>query len=162
MPMLANICSYYTSKSMITPEQIIKLVDTIQVIGRKTPNVNLIKEYYSEIFVRNHILYKTAKRRDYKNSNCAPCIEAQLDALRSYVGYPPLKKQLSKNITESRRNICYSCKYYVPLTNTCGTLILGGKTDEGEKLCGCNIWAKTLFKNQECPIKLWEKLTKTT
>lgn len=56
-----------------------------------------------------------------------------------HLGYKPSKEQ--SLMAEKRLLICDECEF---------------RTNNKCKLCGCNLAAKTLVKNSECPKNKWE------
>lgn len=69
------------------------------------------------------------------------------------------------HIQRERLAICKKCKFFQPLTQSCGTLILGNTVDAEEnsvthykekiKLCGCIMPIKTKFVFASCPAHKW-------
>jgi hypothetical protein len=76
-----------------------------------------------------------------------------------------LRINVPLHIQRERLNICKKCKFYKPLTQSCGTLILGDTVDPEEnsvthykekiKLCGCIMPIKTKFIFASCPAHKW-------
>ena len=76
---------------------------------------------------------------------------------------------VSSTIQADRITICKGCKYYKPLTRSCGTLLIGGSVDEADvikankvthykrkvRLCGCVMTVKTKYTWASCPIGKW-------
>ena len=73
-----------------------------------------------------------------------------------------------RHIQTDRLNICKSCKFYKPLTQSCGTLIVGQEVELEEnnvtyykekiKLCGCIMPIKTKLRFASCPARKWYAL----
>ena len=71
-------------------------------------------------------------------------------------------------IQRERLNICKTCKFFKPITQSCGTLLIGGEVDPEEnsvtfyrekiKLCGCVMPIKTKFRFTSCPAHKWHSL----
>ena len=74
----------------------------------------------------------------------------------------------SKTVQAERQAICHHCKWYKEPTDSCGTLILGGRVEVDApkdnnvthykrkiRLCGCKIAWKVKFKAQQCPAGKW-------
>ena len=69
------------------------------------------------------------------------------------------------HIQRERLNTCKKCKFFKPLTQSCGTLIMGNTVDPEEnsvthykekiKLCGCIMPIKTKFVFSSCPAHKW-------
>jgi hypothetical protein len=69
------------------------------------------------------------------------------------------------HIQRERLAICKKCKFFKPLTQSCGTLIVGNTVDPEEnsvtyykekiKLCGCIMPIKTMFRFASCPAHKW-------
>ena len=69
------------------------------------------------------------------------------------------------HIQRERLNTCKKCKFFKPLTSSCGTLIIGETVDPEEnsvthykekiKLCGCVMPVKTKFRFASCPAHKW-------
>jgi hypothetical protein len=69
------------------------------------------------------------------------------------------------HIQRERLAICKKCKFFKPLTQSCGTLIVGNTVDPEEnsvthykekiKLCGCIMPIKTKFVFSSCPAHKW-------
>ena len=69
------------------------------------------------------------------------------------------------HIQRERLNTCKKCKFFKPLTQSCGTLIVGNTVDPEEnsvthykekiKLCGCIMPIKTKFVFSSCPAHKW-------
>jgi len=69
------------------------------------------------------------------------------------------------HIQRERLAICKKCKFFKPLTQSCGTLIVGNTVDPEEnsvthykekiKLCGCIMPIKTKFVFASCPAHKW-------
>ena len=62
-----------------------------------------------------------------------------------------------KQLASTRMLICDNCD--IREENTCSTEIYGIHTKTGilANGCGCNIAAKTLSPNSECPLGYWKK-----
>mgnify|MGYP003144464553 CR=1 FL=1 len=144
---------------MITKEDVIALVDRNESIGKQTTgtDLNLIRDWYREIYNDKYTEYKVGKREKFKKgTSCGACVTNMLNSLRFYVDYPPIVKSLSKKISTNRIEICKLCEHSQGkgFLTTCGTPIIGNSTNEGE-LCGCFVYAKAQLKNEECPLKKW-------
>ena len=69
------------------------------------------------------------------------------------------------HIQRERLNTCKKCKFFKPLTQSCGTLLVGKIVDAEEnsvthykekiKLCGCIMPIKTKFIFASCPAHKW-------
>jgi hypothetical protein len=69
------------------------------------------------------------------------------------------------HIQRERLATCKKCKFFKPLTQSCGTLIVGNTVDLEEntvthykekiKLCGCIMPIKTKFIFASCPARKW-------
>ena len=62
----------------------------------------------------------------------------------------------SREIINSRREICKSCQFFS--AGFCGTAITGKKVRYKNKtirLCGCNMYVKSTFANVSCPANKW-------
>jgi hypothetical protein len=69
------------------------------------------------------------------------------------------------HIQRERLATCKKCKFFKPLTQSCGTLIVGNTVDPEEnsvthykekiKLCGCIMPIKTKFVFASCPAHKW-------
>lgn len=69
------------------------------------------------------------------------------------------------HIQRERLNTCKKCKFFKPLTQSCGTLLVGKIVDAEEnsvthykekiKLCGCIMPIKTKFVFASCPAHKW-------
>tara|TARA_B100000424_G_C22939272_1_gene499806 strand:+ start:2252 stop:2656 length:405 start_codon:yes stop_codon:yes gene_type:complete len=67
----------------------------------------------------------------------------------------------SSKIRNSRLEICRSCKHFVDVTQSCGTLGFGERVkykNTTKKLCGCIMPIKTHLKIASCPIHKWKSL----
>jgi len=72
------------------------------------------------------------------------------------------------HIQRERLNTCKKCKFFKPLTASCGTLLIGGTVDPDEnsvtyykekiKLCGCIMPLKVKFRFTSCPAGRWHAL----
>ena len=64
----------------------------------------------------------------------------------------------SSKIRNERLGICRSCKHFVKLTQSCGTLGVGERVkykNTTKKLCGCIMPIKTHLKIGSCPLNKW-------
>ena len=64
----------------------------------------------------------------------------------------------SSKIRNERLEICRSCKHFVKLTQSCGTLGVGETVkykNTTKKLCGCIMPIKTHLKIGSCPLNKW-------
>jgi len=146
---------------MISKEEVIELAERVPAINKGTSltTVKLIKIYYAKLYNTND--YGQRQRKVYpERSKCYTCIMDQLNAVRDWVGYPPLKTKfiVSKKIKEERLEVCYNCKHLkkrAMYASTCGTLYIGGKVEGGE-LCGCFVHAKAEITNEQCPLGKWD------
>ena len=69
------------------------------------------------------------------------------------------------HIQRERLNTCKKCKFFKPLTQSCGTLLVGNTVELEEnsvthykekiKLCGCIMPLKTKFIFASCPAHKW-------
>ena len=69
------------------------------------------------------------------------------------------------HIQRERLATCKKCKFFKPITQSCGTLIVGNTVDAEEnsvthykekiKLCGCIMPIKTKFVFASCPAHKW-------
>ncbi len=65
----------------------------------------------------------------------------------------------SLKIKGQRLTICRSCKHFVKLTQSCGTLGFGAEVkykNTTKKLCGCIMPIKAHLKFSGCPIHKWK------
>jgi hypothetical protein len=68
------------------------------------------------------------------------------------------------NEYKRRLDICRTCKFFEPSTQSCGTLILGDEVETTEvlfrrksiKLCGCVMPVKAKLAFASCPASKWE------
>jgi hypothetical protein len=70
-------------------------------------------------------------------------------------------------IIEERRSICSACKFSQREAKVlwCGKPLLGGEVTykkKKHKLCGCNMFLKTAFKNVKCPLDKWTSVGNLT
>ena len=68
------------------------------------------------------------------------------------------------NEYKRRLDICRTCKFFEPSTQSCGTLILGDEVENTEvlfrrksiKLCGCVMPVKAKLAFASCPASKWD------
>lgn len=147
---------------MIDNQVLIDLVERNPSVGKHTPGKDIvsIRDYYAEIFNKDYKKYNTAQRKRFsKGTTCHTCIIEMLNSIRDYLGFPPITKKVAHSLSQSRIEVCKSCKYLKGegALITCGTPIVGERVPEG-KLCGCFVRVKAQFKELYCPLGYWDEL----
>ena len=108
-------------------------------------------------------MYGVKEREVVKISPCTACRSAQLtkqlNAIREYLGFPPITEKVNPKLSEKRIAVCYSCKYINDegAVISCGPFGRPKKVPEGT-LCGCWIRAKAQIPFAYCPLGFWDNL----
>jgi len=134
--------------------EVVDLVEHIETKGRLVDKNKVKRAYeiYNHIYHLNHQRYNVPKRSylEYGKRSCSSCTKTVVANLRGFAGYPK-RYFVTRKEYQERAAICKGCKYYKPLTGTCGTFGMPRKNKEG-KTCGCIIKIKAYLEDQSCPL----------
>ena len=79
-----------------------------------------------------------------------------IDVVKSAQGKPTDK--VSESVRNIRSSRCLNCPFMNKATGSCGTFLKGGLVEhngEQMELCGCNVYDKTKYRDDGCPLNKW-------